>query len=176
MQHSLSRHQKTTRNNRKQVISSGVIRPCNLIFFCENYFFIYKLVARKLGNQIWSCPNCRFQPEKIKPLWHGKKKAVPFIIVLRQPCFFALPNIKHFWDTRSCHPTDVMLCPLWNMNKFQFQLLLDEKKALKGPFYWRKTIALEINIHSWKHLWTLLRSKVSSWTSSWLQPDRPRVL
>ena len=36
---------------------------------------VYKLVARKL-----SCPNCRFQSEKREPMWHGKKKAIPFII------------------------------------------------------------------------------------------------
>ena len=40
-----------------------------------------------------SCPSSRFQTKTIEPLWHGKKKAVLFITVLRQPFYLTI------WDT-----------------------------------------------------------------------------
>ena len=62
--------------------------------------FWYKLVARKL----------EIADSNLKRLSHCgmvKKKAVPFIIVLRQPCFcyvFCSPGHLTFWYTRFYHP------------------------------------------------------------------------
>ena len=74
-------------------------------------------------------PTCRFQSEKRAPLWHGKEKAVPFIIVLRHlkaamflgspehftflrcirgfitpPLSISLPNVSHVMNGLSQPP------------------------------------------------------------------------
>ena len=51
--------------------------------------------------------NCRFWSEKLEPLWHGKKQAVPIHYGVKgSHVFLALLNILHLWDTRFYHPTD----------------------------------------------------------------------
>ena len=60
-------------------IIGGVIKHCNSIIG-KNYFFWYQLLATKLDFFFFS-QNCRFQSEKIEPLWHDKTKTVPFITV-----------------------------------------------------------------------------------------------
>ena len=43
-----------------------------------------------------SCPNCRFQSEKIKPLWHGKKEGCPIHYSVKAAMFFGSPEHLKF--------------------------------------------------------------------------------
>ena len=70
-----------------------------------------------------SCPNSRFQSEKIEPLWHGKEKVVPFIIVLKQLCFFGSPEHLKIFRYKVLSPQQRyafgrrLLCTFATLNK-----------------------------------------------------------
>ena len=117
-----------------------------------------------------SYPNCRIQSEKIEPLWHGKKKAVPFIIVLKQPCFLALLNIENFWDTSFCRwvfqwiiHTTSKHCLYSLFHRVQYHQLRARRALMQfnnvqteRHYCCTKSMAIMPFLFSVEHLWTVL--------------------